>query len=139
MLLFFYGEFCRRRGPVDGCISLNLSAPSISPLLQGLAPALCNRPRSGWFALLYFASLLCFNLLTWIALLTLFALRYLTQQVSLDAVWLVSARLGSLASWHALDYIYDPWQKFGTQIYAKTVPFYEIIFTTPNLSSENPL
>ena len=46
---FFYGEVCRRRGPVDGCISLNLSAPSLSPLLWGLAAALCNRPRSGWF------------------------------------------------------------------------------------------
>ena len=30
---FFYREVCRRRGPVDGWISLNLSAPSLSPLL----------------------------------------------------------------------------------------------------------
>ena len=34
---FFYGEFFRRRGPADGGISLHLSAPSLSPLLWGLA------------------------------------------------------------------------------------------------------
>ena len=28
---------------MDGCISLNLSAPSLYPLLGGLAAALCNR------------------------------------------------------------------------------------------------
>ena len=36
-------------GRADGCISLNLSTPSLFPLLWGLAAALCNRPRSGWF------------------------------------------------------------------------------------------
>ena len=36
-------------GRANGCISLNLSAPSLFPLLWGLAAALCNRPRSGWF------------------------------------------------------------------------------------------
>ena len=60
------------------------------------------------FALLYFACLLCFNLLAWIDLLALFALRsrfHLTRfgLCPLDLIW-----LGRLASWHALDleYIY---------------------------------